>query len=245
MTHPVDPVETSSDPVDPGSPLTVTSKALDVTEKSSREDDIVHFTQAAKALGVSRKTVERLVKRGTLERVAQGDANVALITKRSLVEELERRRGQAVDSAAIPGLETGHETLPVHSETVDATPVIRTPGEDLSEVLTPLIEQVIEARTRAAVLEAQVRQLEERTPSIRHENEAFTVRANDRLAAALSRMGAALEVQEAQTRRQEQLLSTLVSGSWAARRRARQQLRNDSAAVLSEAVVSRHGIPAK
>lgn len=79
-----------------------TSKALDVTEPVASSDDAVHFNQAAKALGVSRKTIERMVKKNDLERIASPDgAIVAMVTKRSLVAELERRRGTSVDPAQL------------------------------------------------------------------------------------------------------------------------------------------------
>ena len=58
---------------------------------AEREDDVVHIEQAAKALRVSRRTVERMLERGDLER-APADSG-AVVTKRSLVESLEDRRG--------------------------------------------------------------------------------------------------------------------------------------------------------
>jgi len=53
-------------------------------------DDDVHFGVAAKALGVSRKTVERMVKRGELERGPSGAR--ASVSKHDLVTMLEQRR---------------------------------------------------------------------------------------------------------------------------------------------------------
>ena len=55
-------------------------------------DDAVHVDQAAKALEVSRRTVERMIERGELERVPERDAGAA-VTKRSLVAAVEERRG--------------------------------------------------------------------------------------------------------------------------------------------------------
>jgi len=56
-------------------------------------DDAVHVDQAAKALGVSRRTVERMIERGELERDVRHDSRTAAVTKRSLVEALEAQRG--------------------------------------------------------------------------------------------------------------------------------------------------------
>jgi len=140
-------------------------------------DDAVHFNQAAKALGVSRKTVERLVKRGTLERDTSRDTSgqEALVTKRSLVAELELRRGEPVDVSRLS-----------HDLSKPSAP--QSLGSDLRELVEPLMEQVIEARTEAAGLQAQVLMLEERAQS---------------------------------TRERDELLASLVSGSWRERRRAR------------------------
>ncbi len=60
------------------------------TPRPETDDDDVHFGVAARALGVSRKTVERMVKGGQLER---GPSNApATISKRSLEAALEQRR---------------------------------------------------------------------------------------------------------------------------------------------------------
>jgi predicted transcriptional regulator len=56
------------------------------------EDDFVHLDQAAKALGVSRRTVERMIERGQLQRDLRDNTPVAAVTKRSLVQVLEARR---------------------------------------------------------------------------------------------------------------------------------------------------------
>ena len=154
---------------------------VDISTLSSAEsataDDSVHFNQAAKALDVSRKTVERLVKRGVLERDVSRDSSgqEALVTKRSLVAELERRRGGPVDVSRLS-----------HDLSKPAAP--QSLGSDLRDLVEPLMEQVIEARTEAAGLQVQVRMLEERAQS---------------------------------TRERDELLTTLVSGSWRERRRAR------------------------
>lgn len=147
------------------------------TPAAETGDDVVHFNQAAKALGVSRKTVERMVKRGELERDTSLDTTgqEALVTKRSLVAELERRRGEPVDVSRLS-----------HDLSKPTAP--QSLGSELRGLVEPLMEQVIDARTEAGKLKAQVRLLEERAQS---------------------------------TRERDELLATLVSGSWRERRRAR------------------------
>ena len=140
------------------------------------EDEAVHYNGAAKALGVSRKTVERMVKRGELERDTRHDttAGAATVTKRSLVAALERRRGEAVDLSRLS-----------RDVSQSSPPDV---GRELRELVEPLVEQVVEARTRAAEAESKVRLLEERAQS---------------------------------TRERDELIASLVAGSWRERRRAR------------------------
>lgn len=155
-----------------------TTEALpSTTAETAPADDAVHFNQAAKALDVSRKTVERLVKRGVLERDVSRDSSgqEALVTKRSLVAELERRRGEPVDVSRLS-----------HDLSKPSAPANL--GHDLRALVEPLMQQVIDARAEAAELEGQVRLLEERAQS---------------------------------SREQDELLATLVAGSWRERREAR------------------------
>lgn len=193
-----------------------TSRAVAVSESaSSPTDDSVHFNQAAKALGVSRKTVERMVKKNELERVPRPDgAPVALITKRSLVAELERRRGAPVDPVRL-------------AQAVARPSVPDAAGRDLRELVEPLLQQVIDARTRAAELEIHMRLLEERTGSREQDQllarEQARSREDDPLMLAIGRAAAALEAQEETSRRQGEMLAALISGSWMARRRARRE----------------------
>lgn len=56
------------------------------------EDDFVPLDQAAKALEVSRRTIERMIERGQLKRDIGDQTPVAAVTKRSLVQVLEARR---------------------------------------------------------------------------------------------------------------------------------------------------------
>jgi hypothetical protein len=129
-------------------------------QEHAASDDAVHFNQAAKALGVSRKTVERMVKRGELERDTSRDTagQEALVTKRSLVAALERRRGEPADMSRL-----AHDL-----SKASAPPNL---GQDLRALVEPLMQQVIDARSEAAELESQVRLLEERVQSTREEGE--------------------------------------------------------------------------
>ena len=77
-------------PVAAGAEVAGPAAGVSLTSPRPETDDDVHFGVAARALGVSRKTVERMVKRGQLER---GPSNApATVSKRSLVAALEPRR---------------------------------------------------------------------------------------------------------------------------------------------------------
>lgn len=73
--------------------MTVAQTSERGTSSSPTGDDAVHVDQAAKALGVSRRTIERMIDRGQLQRDTRHDSRVATVTKRSLVEALEAQRG--------------------------------------------------------------------------------------------------------------------------------------------------------
>lgn len=68
------------------------SEAASSLDSSAAADDVVHVDQAAKVLAVSRRTVERMIERGELERDMRHDSRVATVTKRSLVKALEAQR---------------------------------------------------------------------------------------------------------------------------------------------------------
>jgi len=139
-------------------------------------DEAVHYNAAAKALRVSRKTVERMVGRGELERdTTRTDAHrAARVSRRSLVAALEARR----DADTTPA---GH--VPDMS---GESPAV------FSEVLGPLVAELVEARAEAASAQAKLALLEERAHST-------VERAAER----------------------DELLASLVAGSWRERRRAR------------------------
>ena len=73
--------------------MTSSETALPQDAPAPPIDDAVHVDQAAKALGVSRRTIERMIERGELDRDTRHDSRVAMVTKRSLVETLETQRG--------------------------------------------------------------------------------------------------------------------------------------------------------
>ena len=79
-----------SEPVAGADAASDTALTKSLTNPTPEADDDVHFGVAARALGVSRKTVERMVKRGQLTR-GPSDAP-ATVSKRSLVAALEERR---------------------------------------------------------------------------------------------------------------------------------------------------------
>ena len=127
--------------------------ALSVTPPRAETDDDVHFGVAARALGVSRKTVERMVKRGQLER---GPSNAAAtVSKRSLVAALEERRrdvGHLTRASELDRAGSGTEWLSGDSPQDPAS----TLREVLVPVLAPLLDEFVAIRTRAAVLQSQL-----------------------------------------------------------------------------------------
>ena len=77
-----------------------TALTMAVATPRPEADDDVHFGVAARALGVSRKTVERMVKRGQLERGpsnARGDGLEAVVGGRSRGTPPRRQPSDAGD----------------------------------------------------------------------------------------------------------------------------------------------------
>ena len=129
------------------------SAELEIATGRSDADDDVHFGIAAKALGVSRKTVERMVKRGQLDRGPSGAQ--ATVSKRALVALLEQRRRDithVADTAEVHGEHAGAEQWRT-AWPQDAASEVQ---ELLRPVLEPLLDEFVAARTRAAVLESQL-----------------------------------------------------------------------------------------
>lgn len=124
-----------------------------LTTPTPEADDDVHFDVAARALGVSRKTVERMVKRGQLER---GPSNApATVSKRGLVAALEARRrdvSHLTRATEIEQASSGSDRLSTESSQ-DPASALR---EVLVPVLAPLLDEFVAVRTRAAVLESQL-----------------------------------------------------------------------------------------
>jgi hypothetical protein len=137
------------------SPETALSVSPSVSPTNSRPDtdDDVHFGVAARALGVSRKTVERMVKRGQLER---GPSNApATVSKRSLVAALEQRRRTVTDLTRATEIEQAGSgpDWPSRDSPHDPTSALR---GVLVPVLAPLIDEFVAVRTRAVDLQSQL-----------------------------------------------------------------------------------------
>jgi hypothetical protein len=131
-------------------------------------DDDVHFGVAASALGVSRKTVERMVKRGQLER---GPSNApATVSKRALVAVLEQRRrdvSHLTRATEIEQTKSGNNWL-TEDASRDPVSALR---ELLVPVLAPLLDEFVAVRTRAAVLENQLEGVRDRADQERTRDE--------------------------------------------------------------------------
>ena len=150
---------------------------LSLTTPRPESDDDVHFGVAARALGVSRKTVERMVKRGQLER-GPSDAP-ATVSKRGLVAVLEARRrdvSHLTRATEIEQARSGTDWLDA-DPSGDPASALR---DLLAPVLAPLLDEFVAARTRAAVLETQLENIAAR---------ADQQRARDELLLALATKG--------------------------------------------------------
>lgn len=123
-------------------------------------DDAVHINQAAKALGVSRRTVERMIERGELDRDMSHDG--ATVTKKSLVAALERRRGEPVDVSRL-------------SQAVSRQPA-STDATTISLLLQRLEEQAAEI--------GQLRQLTKQADSLKDDRDRLEVALHEERAKA-------------------------------------------------------------
>ncbi len=130
---------------------------VSLTSPRPEADDDVHFGVAARALGVSRKTVERMVKRGELER---GPSNApATVSKRALVSSLEARRRNVSDLTRATEIERSNSA----DEYPAAAPQAATSAlAELAPLLAPLLDEFVAARTRTAVLENELERLRAR-----------------------------------------------------------------------------------
>ncbi len=148
---------------------------LSLTSPRPEADDDVHFGVAATALGVSRKTVERMVKRGELER---GPSNApATVSKRALVSALEARRRNVSHLTRATEIERSKspDVYPAAAPAAATTAMA-----ELAPVLAPLLDEFVAAQTRAAVLENELERLQAR---------AGQDRARDELLVALATAG--------------------------------------------------------
>ena len=150
--------------------------SLSLASPKPEGDDDVHFGVAARALGVSRKTVERMVKRGQLER---GPSNApATVSKRALVAALEQRRRDVSHLTRATELEktkSGNEWLSEESQR-DPASALR---ELLVPVLAPLLDDFVAVRTRAAVLESQLESISARAEQQRKRDELLLALATE------------------------------------------------------------------
>jgi hypothetical protein len=157
-----------------GENMPVPSSEVDLAAVNADTDDDVHFGVAAKALGVSRKTVERMVKRGQLER---GPSQApATVSKRALVAVLEKRRNDDSHASQATDLSPAQSGFPGSRADwpEDASAQLQ---ELLRPVLEPLLEDFIEARTKAAMLEGQMERFEARSVQERARDELLLVLA--------------------------------------------------------------------
>ena len=144
------------------------TRPYSVTTPTPETDDDVHFGVAARALGVSRKTVERMVKRGQLDR---GPSNApATVSKRSLVAALEQRRRDVSHLTRASEIERAgsRATWLSPDSPQDPASALR---EVLVPMLAPLLDEFVAVRTRAAVLESQLDSLEARAEQERKRDE--------------------------------------------------------------------------
>ena len=147
---------------------------MEVADPRPEGDDDVHFGVAAKALGVSRRTVERMVKRGQLSRGPSGAP--ATVSKRDLVTALEQRRRDVSHLTRATEVERAQAS---YASLTDAWPehAVTELQELLRPVLEPLLADFIDAWTRAAVLESQMQGIAERAEQDRGRDELLLVLA--------------------------------------------------------------------
>ena len=140
-----------------GEDVAASAAALSVTSPRPEADDDVHFGVAAHALGVSRKTVERMVKRGELER---GPSNAsATVSKRALVSTLEARRRNVSHLTRATEIERSKsaDEYPAAAPAAAASAMT-----ELSLLLAPFLDEFVAAQTRTAVLENELERLRAR-----------------------------------------------------------------------------------
>jgi hypothetical protein len=150
------------------------SYELEIAPAGGEADDAVHFGVAAKALGVSRKTVERMVKRGDLDRGPSGAP--ATVSKRGLVTVLEARRRDLSHLAAATAVEHGQGAYRRMSagSPDDAIAELR---EFVRPLLEPWLEEFVAARARVAILESQLESIAARAGHERARDELLLVLA--------------------------------------------------------------------
>jgi hypothetical protein len=151
-----------------------TAVSMSLTTPRPEADDDVHFGVAARALGVSRKTVERMVKRGQLER-GPSDAP-ATVSKRSLVAALEGRRRDVSHLTRATEIEQAGSGPAWFNQDSPQDPASAL-RDVLLPVLAPLLDEFVAVRTRAAVLEDQLDGIKARAEHERKRDELLFVLA--------------------------------------------------------------------
>jgi chromosome segregation ATPase len=170
-------------------------------------DDAVHVDQAAKVLGVSRRTVERMIDRGDLHRDTRRDSRVATVTKRSLVAALDASRSDSATrqsrsvsdaqpdvTAALAAIERLTDALADERRQLTAASVDRHRAEHERE------EARVEAARLQAQLDAERNDFEQRA--------AAADAAQDELRAQLSAIASAGPIRALRLRRELRMRNT-------------------------------------
>jgi hypothetical protein len=123
-------------------------------DANGRIEDLVHVDQAASALSASRRTIERMVERGELER-AEGEDGRAYVTKSSLVAAKKLREHP---SARRPGSEVRQAAAQL-AEVVDRLSVV---VDAQQRQLVAAQDQSRQAVVHAARFEEQLKSRDER-----------------------------------------------------------------------------------
>lgn len=134
-------------------------------EATAAAEEPVSHKQAAQVLGISVRTVRRLIERGELERAGTGTDQAkrhAFVTKSSLVALRERRAADAEASGA-PSEGSG-------ASRSDLKEIVAELVQPLQDRLWELHEEASSARAEASAERAQRRLLEEHASSMREQD---------------------------------------------------------------------------
>lgn len=173
----------------------------ETTASATEQDDAVHVDQAAKALGVSRRTVERMIDRGQLDRDTRHDSRAAAVTKRSLVAALDVTRRDSATRQSRPV----SEAQPDIASALGAIERLTDALADERRQLTAAAEdrhraerEREEARIEAARLQAQL----ETERQVAEQRSAEAVAAHNELRAQLEAIASAGPLRALRLRRE-------------------------------------------